>query len=189
MFIKNFKPYSTGRQLQKIVKHCAVGRVLRRRLLGRKRGSYKTIIIYAHRSGGPIQPRLIRLPSLGHLPQRHNVVQNPERPPVRRHHKIVAVNHEIANRTDWQIQLQGLPMIAVVERCIESQLGSGEQQPFRLRVFANRSQESRSGNALVHSLPSRSIVAGAINVGCLILNTTAIYGCISFCRIKVRGFY
>ena len=67
---------------------------------------------------------------------------------MRSNHQIIAMDREIANRSDRQIQLQGLPVIAVIERNVNSEFGSGEEQPFALRIFANCAQESRGGNAV-----------------------------------------
>ena len=67
----------------------------------------------------------VRLARLGtHLPERRQVVQQPKRASVCRDHQIIIFNHQIVNWCYRQIQLQWLPMRAVVERNKNADLGS-----------------------------------------------------------------
>src|SRR5438132_9521091 len=71
------------------------------------------------------------------LPQRRDVVENPKPATMRRHDEIVVLNNKIAHGTRWQIQSQRLPVRAVIERDINAFFGSGEQETFPFRIFAN----------------------------------------------------
>ena len=55
---------------------------------------------------------------------------------MRGNDQVVAVNCEIANGSDRQIELQGLPVVTIVERYVNPEFGSGKEQPFLFRVFA-----------------------------------------------------
>ena len=94
---------------------------------------------------------------------------------------------EIANSGDRQIQLQRLPVIAIVKRYIDAEFGSGEEEAFGLRVFAHGAQECRRSDAVRDQLPGRAIVARSINVRRLIVDAAAIDGCISDSRIEMRS--
>ena len=56
------------------------------------------------------------------LPQRRDVVEDPEAAAVRADDDVVVVDHEIADRRGRHVQPQRLPVIAVVERDIDLRL-------------------------------------------------------------------
>src|SRR5262249_43507342 len=72
------------------------------------------------------------------LTKRRDVIKDPERPPVGADNKILLMNHQIANRGCRQIQAERLPVVPVVEREVDCPFGAGEQQSFKLGIFANR---------------------------------------------------
>jgi hypothetical protein len=49
------------------------------------------------------------------LPQRRGVIENPECAPVGRGHEVVSVNDQVVDRNRGKIQLQRLPVVAIVE--------------------------------------------------------------------------
>ena len=57
---------------------------------------------------------------------------------MRRHHQIVILYDQIVNRRHRQIQLQWLPMRAVIERNEDAELCSRVEQTFAFRIFAHR---------------------------------------------------
>ena len=61
------------------------------------------------------------------------------------------MDREIANPGDRQIQLQGLPVLSVVQRYINSEFGSGEEQPFALRIFADDAKNAGAARPFVTS--------------------------------------
>ena len=141
--IENFQLHAPGCRWQEIVDHRAIRRILRRGLLGRKRRARKRIAIHANRRRRAIKIKTSAAIAVRfqRLTQRRDVIQNPKRTPVRCNQQIVAVDRKIANRSDGQVQLQGLPVVPIVPRDVNSKFGSGKEQPFALRVFAHRAQE------------------------------------------------
>ena len=71
------------------------------------------------------------------LPQRRDVVEDPERAAVRADRDVVVLDDEISNRRRRHVEPERRPVVAVVERDPDLRLGPGEQQPFPLRIFAH----------------------------------------------------
>src|SRR5207249_2684388 len=63
------------------------------------------------------------------LPQRLQVVEDPERATVRAEHEVVVLDHEVVDGNDRQVAAKSLPAAAVVERDVRAGLGAGVQQP------------------------------------------------------------
>ena len=105
------------------------------------------------------------------LPQRREVIKNPERAAVRRNDQVIAVNVEVTHRGVWQIQLQRLPVVAVVERNVDGSFRSREEQTFSHGIFAYHVARAAIGNAPGNFRPRFSIIARAINVRAQIVET------------------
>jgi hypothetical protein len=69
------------------------------------------------------------------LTQWTDVVDNPETSPMCRHDKVIAVNLEISHRRRRKVELERLPVGAIVERDECSAFGSCKQHPASRRVF------------------------------------------------------
>jgi len=54
-----------------------------------------------------------RLNFVGELPQRRDVIKNPERTAVRCDDQIITFDYQIMNRRDRQVELQRLPCAAI----------------------------------------------------------------------------
>ena len=61
------------------------------------------------------------------LAQWRDIVQHPERATVRGGDQVAAVDREVADRRHRQVELQRLPVVAVVERHVDARLGTGVQ--------------------------------------------------------------
>ena len=55
------------------------------------------------------------------------------------------MNRKIADGSDGQIELQGLPVVAVIERYVNSEFGSGEEQGLILSIFSDDSRAKAIG--------------------------------------------
>src|SRR5215831_5133062 len=77
-----------------------------------------------------------------------DVVKDPKRTPVRGGHEVIAMDGQVANRAHRQVELERLPVVAIVKGNVHSQLGAGEQQALLLRIFANHSQEGCIRNSV-----------------------------------------
>ena len=95
------------------------------------------------------------------LPQRRDVVQDPEAAAMRPDDQVVVLDDEVADRRGRQVQPQRLPVVAVVERDIHRALGAGEQQALALRIFATTFTVSPSGMPLVMCVQVFAAVVGA----------------------------
>src|ERR1700723_1556691 len=123
--IEKLKRHAARWRLQEIVDGGAIWRILCRGFLGRQRRAYKIIIVDTDGSSGMIKECRLRLAGVGCLAQWRNVVENPEGTSMGSNHEVIAMDREIPDRADGQIQLQGLPMIAVIKRNVNPKLGSG----------------------------------------------------------------
>ncbi len=72
-----------------------------------------------------------------YLAQGIDVVEDPEGPAVGGGDQVVALDHQVVHRHGRQVQLQGLPGAAVVERHEHPPLGAGEQQAPANRILAH----------------------------------------------------
>ena len=87
----------------------------------------KPVVVDAHGYRWTIEP-CAGFAECSQLAQRRDVVENPERAAVSGDDEIVAVNGQIAHRGDRQVELQRLPVVAVVERNVNAEFGAGEEQ-------------------------------------------------------------
>ena len=108
------------------------------------------------------------------LPQRRHIVQNPECPPMRRHHQIVIFHRQIMHRHGGQIQLQWTPVRAIIERDEHSHLSSRVQQSLLLGILPHRPHKRRVGNSLRELRPGLAIIRCLENVRTQIIKLMAI---------------
>ena len=130
------------------------GRVLRRR-----RG------VHAPGRRRIVQPHRGFARRIARLPQRRDIVQNPERAPVRGQHQVVAVNDQVVHRRRRQIQLQRFPVCARIVRNKNAGFRSGEQQAFALRIFPHGAHERAFRDALHQQFPGLAVIRGGVNIG------------------------
>ena len=65
---------------------------------------------------------------VGQLMKRRDVVEDPERPSLRGGDEIVVLDRQVGDRYDRQIELQRLPLRAVVQRVVDAGLRAREEQ-------------------------------------------------------------
>ena len=71
------------------------------------------------------------------LPERCDVIHDPERPPHRRREQIAMVHLEIGDGRRGQVLLQRLPVLPLIERHVRALERAGVQQSFLLGIFAH----------------------------------------------------
>ncbi len=98
------------------------------------------------------------------LPQRRDVVENPDAAPVRADDEVVVFDDEIADRGRGHVQSQRLPVVAVVERHVDLRFGSGEEQALPLRILADDADGRAARNAGDDLLPRLAAVVGPVDV-------------------------
>src|SRR2546429_8400310 len=88
------------------------------------------------------------------LPQRRDVIQNPERASVRGNNQIISMNRQVAHGGVREVEFERLPVIAVVEGNVDGPFRARKQQSLSPGIFAydvarasvgNRSEERRVG--------------------------------------------
>ncbi len=121
----------------------------------------------------PQQDRFLSGEGRGVLPQRTDVIENPERAAVGRDDQILIVESEIAHRRVRQIQLQRTPVIAVVQGKPYGLLGTRIQQPAAHRILAHRVGRGVLGQAGGNELPAPPSIPGPVNVRLEIIDTKA----------------
>ena len=107
------------------------------------------------------------------LAQRRNIVENPERAAVRGHNQIVLVNPQIAHGGVRQVELERLPVVAVVEGDPHAGFGSGEQQTLPHGIFADGIDRRALRQPVRDQPPGLPAVMGAVNVRTEIVDAEA----------------
>src|SRR5258708_15273434 len=120
------------------------------------------------------------------LPQRSNVVEDPERPAMRGDDQVFVFHHQIMYRRYRQIELQRLPVIAIVERKVNTQLRPGKKQSFPHSVFANRADISAIRDTVRDLLPRFPEIVRAIDVRTNIIEPVPVYGRVGGFSIEMR---
>ena len=186
--VQNLQRHRAGSGgVEAVINDRAIRRILPRRLLGRQRRI--RIHVPADAVGGlrPEEMRRRRDYIRVELPQRRDVVENPERSAVRAHDDVVAVDDEVANRCRRHVQPQRLPICAVVERDMDGSLRPGEKQAFARWVFSDRVDGGVVGQAVDNLLPRLAGVVRAIDVRPLVVEAETIYGRVGRIGIEATG--
>ena len=111
-----------------------------------------------------------------HLPQRLDVVEDPETAAVRPQDDIAVLHHQVADRRIRQVLLQSRPAIAVVQRHIDAVLGAEEQEPLPHRVFADRAGEVSGSDSLDDLRPGGAVVGRAEDIRLPVVHLVAVRG-------------
>src|SRR5262249_39151554 len=128
-----------------------------------------------------IRPRYIVID----LTQGADIVEDPETATVSRYDQVVIVNCQVAHRAGREVQLQRLPLLAIVERYKHSKLRSGEQQPSPSRVFLDRLEIDTHRQPVRYSLPALAAIPRAINVRLIVFKSMPVYRGVRFIHVKV----
>src|SRR5207245_2672978 len=84
---------------------------------------------------------------------------------MRRYYKIAILNDKVMNGYGWQVQLEGLPLSAIVERNLDAGFCAREQQATLSRVFADHAGKDILSKASGDPCPGLPIVVRLIKVG------------------------
>ena len=111
-----------------------------------------------------------------HLVQWRQVVEDPERAPVRRHDQVGALDDEVVDRRDGKVALQRLPAGAVVEGHVDAELGPDVQQTLAIRVLSDDAAELVRRQPRVDSGPGGAQVVGPVDVRRVVAHLVAGHG-------------
>src|SRR5579859_929149 len=79
--------------------------------------------------------------------------------------KVAVLHYKVVNRHDGQVQLERLPVRAIIERDVYARLGSRVEQAAPRGVFADRTGEVVLGDASGDFRPARAVIVCLIQVG------------------------
>src|SRR5262245_49245022 len=118
----------------------------------------------------------------GELIERAQIVDDPKRATLGRDNQVLAMNLDIGNRNVWQIQLEWLPMTAVIERNEQAEFSTGVKQPLAVWILSDYSRRPISWYAVLpigQSRPGIAVIVSAINVRFIVAEQPAVDGVIS----------
>ena len=98
------------------------------------------------------------------LPQRLDIVENPEGAPMRGNDQIIVVDREVVDGSLREIHLKRLPVRAVVVRNEDAGFGSRVEKSAALRVFADHVNVSGVGNSVRQLRPLLAVAGGLVDV-------------------------
>ena len=81
--------------------------------------------------------------------ERREVVEDPERAALRGEHEVFVRELDVGDRRGGQVQLEGLPVGAVVERNVHAEFGAGVEQPGAVGIFADHACRLVGGDAVL----------------------------------------
>ena len=185
--IEDLERYRSGRRgLQVVIDRRAARRIVGVRLVGLRRRPVVGLRRQQHRSRRPEENRVGRRGVGGRVPQHADVVQDPEAAAVRRDDQIVVLDRQVAHRRRRQVQLQRLPVVAVVERHEDGELGAREQQSAARRILFDRLHVDARRQTARDRLPRLAAVLRAQRVRLVVGEPMAIDGRVRFVRRAVR---
>src|SRR5579864_2564181 len=95
------------------------------------------------------------------------------------HNYVVAVDDEVAHGSGRQVELQRLPLVAIIERDVNRALGSGEEQAFTFAIFPDRVSRLVIGQTVGDLLPGLAAVVRAVDIRMQVIETETVDGRIS----------
>ena len=108
-----------------------------------------------------------------HLAKGRNVVEHPVSSTMTRKDHVIALDLEGMDGRGGQVQLEGLPAGAVVQRHVRPLLGARKEEAFANRVLPNGPNVVAVGNSLDDARPGLAVVLRAIDVGRHVLRPVA----------------
>src|ERR1700680_961420 len=94
LLVKNLELDVRCGGLEVVIDDGAFGRIFRSGLFRRQGRAEEAIVVHSDGSGWPKKPCAFSFRDVMHLPQRRDVIENPERTPVGGNHEIISVNDQ-----------------------------------------------------------------------------------------------
>ena len=124
-----------------------------------------------------------------HLSQCREIVDDPERAPVRRNDEIAVLYDDVVYWHRRQVALHGLPVGAVVERDIRATFGARVEQAAPHRILADHARELVSGDAAHDLGPGRTEIRGPVQQRLEVVELEAIGGHVRRALLVVRRLH
>ena len=103
-----------------------------------------------------------------YLIQRIKVINHPEATALRGGNQVVVFDGQVGNRYNWQIELERLPVGAVVERNVHARFSTSVEQASPLGIGAYNAGKMVFGNAIGDFRPGFAVIFGVKEVGLVI---------------------
>ena len=123
----------------------------------------------------------------GGFAQGSDVVEDPERASMGRYDQIILMNPQIAHGSVRQVELQRLPVLAVIEGHPHRILRAREQQALAHGIFADRIDGTEVWQADGYQLPAIASIVGAVDVWMHIIDAEAAHRNVHGLLIEVGG--
>ncbi len=175
------------RGLQDVVDVRAAGRVRRHRLVLRQGRAGEAGLAEVDGGGGLEEVGVGGTVDVRRVAQRRDVVEDPEAAAVRGDDEVVAVHLDVAHGRHRQVELQRLPLRAVVVRDVHPLLGGGVKHAAARVVFADGVDEDVGGDAFDDERPRLAAVVRAVDVRLRVVEAVAVDGGIRRLRVEVRS--
>src|SRR5258708_32069586 len=120
-------------------------------------------------------------------PKRRDVIQNPERPAVSRDDHVVVLDDQVANRRRGHVELERIPVRAVIAGEVHPLLGAREKQTAVNRILSDHVGDAPVRDAVVDLAPGPSAVMGLEEVRTKILEAERVAGHVRRQRIEMAG--
>ena len=186
---------------KKIIEHRAIWRIFAGRFVRRQRRVSVQVCANAQRRLRFEQPRVrvrcsrfavrsndVARRAAATLPERRDVVEDPEPATMRCNHEIIVLNNEIADRSRRQIQSQRFPIRAVIKRDVNAFFSSGEEQTFAFRIFADCVYDLPRWYSVHDFSPRLAAVVRCKNVRPQVIDAQRVDRCVSSVRVEMSGF-
>ena len=99
------------------------------------------------------------------IPDRRQVVEDPERSAVGAQHQVVVLDDQVVHGDRRQVELERLPGLALVGREDDAALGSGVEHPLLLRIFPDDVERDVLGKRAGEERERLSVVPRPVQVG------------------------
>ena len=103
------------------------------------------------------------------LPQRADVVENPETAAMGRDDQVGVLDLDVVHRHRRHVQVQAAPLLAVVDRGVNARLGSDEEESLAHRVLADGPGDLILREVAVEAFPGLAVVRRLQQVGRIVV--------------------
>src|ERR1019366_2770750 len=114
--------------------------------------------------------------------------QYPEPATERGNYQVVAMHHHVAHGAGRHVQLERLPVAAVIEGDRHVALGGGVEQAAARGIFAYAVEVGGLGETIYGERPRLSVIARAVQVRQVVIQTVAIHGGVGPGGVEKGGF-
>ena len=102
--------------------------------------------------------------------------------------QVTVFDDQVVDRDGWQVQLQGIPVLAIVKGDVDSGLSSRVEQPPLEGIFTDHARKDIICESCGDLRPGFAVIVGFVKIRLEIVKLVAVCGHVSRSRIVRRGF-